>query len=127
MDKVILVDARNTLFVDVALETKLQSLLDSYPNPKVVVTNAKPAKRTELGINLSPYPVFTLEHNPNKSSPEYFKRVCKEYDLRAKDFVYFEHNPEAVASAKSVGIATHRYDPEKRDIAAVKEFLDKNL
>jgi len=40
--------------------------------------------------------------------------------------VYFEHNPEAVISAQSAGIISYHYDPEKKDLESLKEFLDKN-
>jgi len=37
----------------------------------------------------------------------------KNFDLKSDDVVYFEHNPEAVKSAQSVGIKTHFLDNEK--------------
>jgi hypothetical protein len=48
-------------------------------------------------------------------------------NLTVHDVVYFEHNPEAVKSAQSVGIITYYYNSGKRDLEALKDFLTKNL
>ena len=53
--------------------------------------------------------------------------MLEPFGLTKDDVVYFEHNPEAVKSAQSVGITTHYYDPDKKDLGALKIFLDKNL
>lgn len=41
--------------------------------------------------------------------------------------MYFEHNEDAVKSARSVGIATHHYDKDKKDLVGLKKFIDENL
>lgn len=44
-----------------------------------------------------------------------------------EDVIYFEHNEEAVKSAQSVGITSYHYDKDKKDLIALKNFLDNNL
>ena len=74
-----------------------------------------------------PYEVFTLKHNPEKTSPEYYNILLKKFNLTEKEVIYFEHSPNAVKSAKSVGINTYHYDNDVKDLGKLKEFLDENL
>ena len=53
--------------------------------------------------------------------------MLAEFSLTINDVVYFEHNAEAVESARSVGIETYRYDKDEKDLGKLKKFLDKNL
>lgn len=71
--------------------------------------------------------VDTLKHNPEKSNPSYYQKMLEHFGLSANDVVYFEHSPDAVKSAESVGITSYYYDHEKRDLGALKSFLDANL
>jgi FMN phosphatase YigB (HAD superfamily) len=80
-----------------------------------------------FGLVDLPYELFTLKHEPNKTDPTYFKKMLDHFNLSSEDVVYFEHSPEAVESAESVGIVSHYYDPEKKDLDALKTFLDENL
>lgn len=79
------------------------------------------------GLNDMPYEVFTLKHNPDKVDPVFFETMLAHFDLKSGDVVYFEHNPEAVKSAQSVGIETYFYDNERKNLEGLKEFLDENL
>jgi FMN phosphatase YigB (HAD superfamily) len=74
-----------------------------------------------------PYEVFTLKHNPEKTNPEYYNIMLKNFNLNEKEVIYFEHNLEAVKSAQSVGIETYYYDNDKKDLTSLKKFLDENL
>lgn len=74
-----------------------------------------------------PYEIFTLKHNPEKIDPEYFEKMLRHFSLNKDDVIYFEHNPEAVKSAESVGIKSYYYNPEKKDLNALKNFLTENL
>lgn len=53
--------------------------------------------------------------------------MLKHFSLDKDDVVYFEHNENAVKSAESVGIRTYFYDPDKKDLEALKDFLIGNL
>src|SRR3989344_9310170 len=82
----------------------LHSLLEQYPNRKIILTGADDEGIKRYGLDSAPYEVFTLKHNPEKTNPEYFKIFLKQNNLNKDDVVYFEHSREAVESAQSVGI-----------------------
>lgn len=125
--KTILVDAVNTFVNKGEIFKEMHELLDTYPNKKIIVTNANDEQMETFGLNQLPYQVFTLKHDPEKTDPRYFALLCDQLNLSKEDVVYFEHNKDAVASAQSHGIPTLQYDPEKKDLAAVKSFLDEHL
>lgn len=74
-----------------------------------------------------PYDVFTLKHNPEKTDPKYYEVMLRKFNLNKDNVVYFEHNSDAVRSAESVGIKTHYYNPEKKDLESLKKFLNESL
>jgi HAD superfamily hydrolase (TIGR01509 family) len=130
--KTILVDAVNTSITkdetgNFVQNKALFELLEIYPNPKLIVTNANDEQMIQFGLNAVPYPVFTMKHNPDKPDQIYFKTLLEQYNFTTSDVVYFEHNPDAVTSAKSVGITTYNYDKDAKDLVALKDFLDSNL
>lgn len=125
--KTILVDAVNTFVVDGEIFEPLRDLLEKYPNRKIILTNANDEQLIQFGLQNLPYELFTLKHNPDKIDPEYFNNMLKHFKLESHDVVYFEHNPEAVKSAQSVGIMTYHYDPQKKDLVSLQKFFEKNL
>ncbi|GMU74204.1 MAG: hypothetical protein AMXMBFR44_4020 [Candidatus Campbellbacteria bacterium] len=126
--KTILVDAV-FVFVDKEgnIATTLHELLETYPNRKILLTGADDEQFKMWKLDTMPYEVFTLKHNPEKSDPSYYRKMLEHFGLSANDVVYFEHSPDAVKSAQSIGITSYYYDHEKRDLSALKSFLDKNL
>ena len=124
--KTILVDAWNTFVTEDGVSEELHTLLETYPNRKIILTNANETEIAELGLVNLPYELFTLAHNPNKTEPQYYKTMLEHFILQSEDVVYFEHNPDAVQSAMSAGIATYHYDHIAKDVAALKQFLDTN-
>ena len=127
MAKVILVDAWNTFVTEDGLFQEMKNLLDEFENKKIILTNASEEERKKYGIVNMPYEIFSLAHNPNKTDSDYYKKMLEHFSLTSKEVVYFEHDTEAVESAKSVGINTFHYDKDKKDLDAVKSFLKNNL
>lgn len=126
--KTILVDAINGLILeDGSILEEMHNLLESYPNPKIVLTGANDEQWQHFKLDGSPYEVFTLKHNPEKTDPKYFEILFERYGLEAGNVIYFEHNKEAARTAESIGIKTYFYDHTKQDIAALKTFIDSNL
>lgn len=126
--KTILVDAVDTFVIEWEwINRDLYSLLESYPNPKIIVTNANDEQAVEFGLIDMPYEIFSMKHNPDKVDSLYFTTLFKKYKLQADDVVYFEHSREACESAQSLWIKTHFYDMVKKDLVALKEFLDRSL
>jgi len=125
--KIILVDAANTFTIEGKIHEELYELLESYSNKKIILTNANDEQMVQFGLTNLSYELFTLKHSPDKVDPEYFKEMLKKFNLNKDDVIYFEHNPDAVESAKSVGINTYHYNAEKRDLNSLKNFLDGNL
>lgn len=126
--KTILVDAVDCFVIEgEGIYQPLFELLETYPNKKILLTGANDEQMDTFGLHNMPYELFTLKHNPEKADPKYYETLLQKYGLTNTDVVYFEHAPKAVESAKSVGITTHHYDFDKKDLVALKSFLDQNL
>src|SRR5690606_9690714 len=126
--KTILVDGISGLILkDGTLLQEMYELLETYPNPKLVLTGANDEQWEQFNLDISPYEVFTLKHDPEKTDPKYFEILFDKYNLTAEQVVYFEHSPEAAKTAESLGILTYFYDDTKQDISALKAFLDSSL
>ncbi|MCA9390565.1 HAD-IA family hydrolase [candidate division WWE3 bacterium] len=126
--KTILVDAINTFVIkESGIFEEMFSLLEQYPNKKIILTGANQEQMIQFGLDRMPYDVFTLNHNPEKTDPAYYRTMLQKYGLAPQNVVYFEHDADAVRSATSVGITTFHYDKDKKDLSAVKAFLDTNL
>ena len=126
--KTILVDAVYTFVSDQGvIFQEMHNLLEKYPNKKIILTNASDDKWEQYGLNKMPYEVFTLKHNPDKPNPIYFQKLLDHFNLTKDDVIYFEHSPEAVKSAESVGIKSYHYDENKKDLLSLKKFLDQNI
>ncbi len=125
--KTILVDAVDAFVSDKGVVFKeMYDLLERFPNKKILLTGANDEQFKQFGLDKMLYEVFTLKHNPEKTDPEYYRLMLKHFGLNPEDVIYFEHNPKAFESAKSVGIVTHYYDPDKKDLVALKDFLDRH-
>ena len=129
--KTILVDAVDAFVVETKngfeIFPEMRDLLDAFPNRKIILTGANDEQYKKFGLDKMPYEVFTLKHDPEKTDPKYYETMLAHFGLKADDVVYFEHNPEAIKSAASVGIKSYHYDHEKKDLAALKTFLNENL
>jgi FMN phosphatase YigB (HAD superfamily) len=126
--KTILVDGINGLILkDGTLFKEMYELLETYPNQKLVLTGTNDEQWRQFNLDISPYEVFTLKHEPEKTDPQYFKILFEKYNLTADDVIFFEHNAEAAKTAEFVGIKTYVYDHTKQDLTALKDFLDSNL
>ena len=126
--KTILVDAVNTFIIKgQGINVEMQKLLDAYPNPKIILTNADDEQIVQFGLQNLPYPLFTLKHAPDKVDPAYFRTMLEHFHLTPDDVVYFEHNQQTFESAQSVGITSYHYDAEKKDLKSLQVFLDSRL
>jgi HAD superfamily hydrolase (TIGR01509 family) len=126
--KTILLDAIDVIILeDGTVFEEMHQLLEKYPNPKLVLTGANDEQFKEFNLNRSPYEVFTLKHDPEKTDPKYFEILLNKYNLKPSEVVYFEHNKEAAEVATQAGIETMFYDCSKRDLKELKEFLDTSL
>jgi len=126
--KTILVDAVGTFVIEgEVVFREMHDLLETFPNRKIVLTGASDEQFKKFGLDRMPYEVFTLKHNPEKTDPKYYEIMLEHFGLGKDDVLYFEHDKGAVKSAQSVGIKTHYYDSDKKDLEALKNFLRKNL
>lgn len=126
--KTILVDAINTLIIkDSGLFLDMFEMLESFSNRKIILSSADDEQMEKFGLNKMPYEVFTLKHNPEKSDPNYYKKMLEYFGLSVDEVIYFEHNEDAVKSARSVGIETFHYNKDSQDLVSLKRFLMANL
>jgi len=127
MMKTILVDAVDCFVIkhsdSFSIFKEMHDLLETLPSRKIILTGASDEQFKKFGLDTMPYEVFTLKHNPEKTDPKYYETMLKHFGLNKDDVIYFEHNPEAVKSAQSIGIKTYYYDKDKRDLKTLKDFL----
>jgi FMN phosphatase YigB (HAD superfamily) len=122
--KTILVDAIGTLISENgAVSEPLLTLLEGYPNRKVILTNANDEEMAAYHFDAAPYKVFTLKHQPDKTDPDYYTIMLKFFEFKPFDLVYIEHNPLAVANAEAAGILTFYYNTEQPDLEGLAAFL----
>ncbi|MDD5178148.1 MAG: leucine--tRNA ligase [Candidatus Nanoarchaeia archaeon] len=127
-NKVILVDAINAFVIkERGIFKEMHQLLEEFSNKKIILTNANDEEKKKFNLNSMPYEVFTLKHSPDKTNPDYYKQMLKHFCLKAEDVIYFEHNEEAVKSARSTGIETFHYDKDKKDLKSLRKFICTNL
>ncbi|HRN86391.1 MAG TPA: hypothetical protein PK863_03630 [Candidatus Dojkabacteria bacterium] len=125
--KTILVDAYKTFVFDGKVFDEMYQLLEKYPNPKIILTNANDEEIKMLGLVNLPYELYSLKHKPDKTDPAFFEKLLKDKNLIPEDFVYFEHTPEAVESASTIGIVSYYYDDRIKNLYALDKFLRENL
>lgn len=129
--KIILVDAVYTFVIEnedgFSIFEPMQKMLDELPNTKIILTNADYERFKKYGLDKMPYEVFTLKHNPEKTNPKYYEKMLEHFGLDKEDVIYFEHNEDAVKSARSVGIITHHYDKDKKDLESLRRFLADSI
>lgn len=126
--KTILVDAVDAFVIEgQGIFKEMYDLLETFLNRKIILTGANDGEFKGFGLDKMPYEVFTLKHNPEKTDPKYFEILLKHFSLSESEVVYFEHNPEAVKSAESIGIKSYHYDSKMKDLEALKRFLIQNL
>ena len=125
--KTILVDAVDTFVIEgEGIFQPMYELLEKYLNRKIIISNADDEQIKTFGLVNLPYELFTLKHNPNKNNPDFFKMMLSHFNLNKDEVIYFEHNKEAVKSAESIGIKSYYYNPIKRDLEALKLFIEEN-
>jgi len=115
--KTILVDAVHGFIIEEGdgfkIFQEMRALLERFPNSKIILTGADDAQYKKFGLDKMPYDVFTLKHNPEKANPKYFETLLNQFGLSSEDVIYFEHDPNAIKSAESVGIKSYFYDSKK--------------
>lgn len=124
--KTILVDAWNTFVTEKGINLELKNLLDSFPNNKIILTNANAEECQKFGIVDMPYEVYSLSHNPNKTDQLYFEKMLSHFNLKPNEVIYFEHNLEALKSAVSIGIISFHYN-QLENLDKLTLFLNSNL
>lgn len=126
--KTILVDAVHSLVnLDGEIFQEMHVMLERFSNNKIILTSADYEIDNKYNLNHAPYRVFTLKHNPEKASPEYYQLMLGHLNLWVNEVVYFDHSKEAVESARSIGIHTYHYDKDAKDLGALGKFLTQNI
>lgn len=129
--KTILVDAVGCLIISeeegFELFGAMYNLLEKFENKKIILTGANDEQYIKFGLDKMPYEVFTLKHNPEKTNPEYYKKMLEHFNLVSDDVVYFEHDIAAVKSAESVGIMSYYYDSSSKNLESLSKFLNENI
>ena len=123
----ILVDAIHCLFDESRkLNKELLNLLQSYNTKLIVVTNAdlKDEKNQPLSeLKKQNIEVFTINGKPEKTNPEYFKKLLAKYNLKTNEIIYFDHAKENVSAAKRININSGLF----QNVQQIKTFIDENI
>jgi FMN phosphatase YigB (HAD superfamily) len=51
------------------------------------------------------FELFSLENNPNKIDPEYYKLLCKHLRIGAQHMLFFDHKQEDIDAATTFGLS----------------------
>lgn len=128
--KTILVDAVDAFVVRTEdgfeIFAPMHKMLEEFSNRKIILTGANDEQFRRFGLDKMPYEVFTLKHDPEKTNPEYYRKMLVHFKFDPEDVVYFEHNPDAVKSAESIGIKTYFWDNDKRPLKELEIFLKQS-
>lgn len=117
----ILVDAVNCLIKKDGKDAKLIEILESLNKKIIVATNGN--KEAVAKILENKFEIFSLNKSPEKSDPEFFKRLIEKYNLDKNRIFYFDHKQENVDSAKSLGISAKLYQSTEQ----IEKVLEENL
>ncbi len=123
----ILVDAVHCFVIpEKGVFKEMFEILEKFSQKKIILTNANVEERLKFGLDDLPYPLFTLEHSPEKTEDGYYEKMLSHFSLQKEEVIYFEHNEEAAKKAQSLGIKTYQYDKNKKDLKKLEEFLSEN-
>ncbi len=120
--KAILVDAISCLIgKESGLDKELAELLKNTNKKIVVVTNAD-INYIKNKLENYNFDVFSLNKNPDKSNPGYFKKLLDKYQFKAGEVIYFDHMNENIKSAESFGIKSILYKNNNQ----IRKFIEDN-
>lgn len=127
MKKVLAIDAVGCLVnFKGKVNNDIKNLVKKFKNKKIVLTNADELEKKIFLKNIT-YETFSLKHKPNKSNPKYFKKFLLKYKLEPQQLIYIEHDIKAVKSAQSLGIITHHFNGNLKNLENfLNLFLNKN-
>jgi len=119
----ILVDAINCLInKEKGLNKELAEFLKDTNKKIIVVTNAD-KDSIKHQIKGYDFEVFSMDKNPEKLNPIYFRKLLESHKLNEKEVIYFDHKKENINSAKSIGIQSELYQNNSQ----IKNFVEQNL
>ncbi len=105
----------------------INEVLKTFSQQKILLTSATNQQLKDFKLTNLPYPVYTTEHTIEKSNPEYYKKLLKQFNLTPQEVIYIERKHEAIKTAQMLGIKTIKFNPEKRNINTVRKLLQKHL
>ncbi|MBS3099248.1 HAD-IA family hydrolase [Candidatus Pacearchaeota archaeon] len=119
----ILVDAINCLISkDGKLNEELAKFLEATKTKIIVTTNADSEKIMPL-LKDYKFEIFSLMKKPEKSNPEYFKKLLEKYKFDKNKIIYFDHKTENIFAAEKLGIKSELY----LGFNEIRDFIIANL
>lgn len=115
---------------NLAPNKELIDFIVSLPYKKVFVTNAPVVIIQETLQEYGNIEIFSLENNPSKKDPEYYKQLCKYLKISPQHMIYFDHMQENLDSATTAGISQVFLHTTNRDTITrleTKKQTYKNL
>ena len=109
------------------INKEMHTMLESFQERKILLTGSPKDTFDERQLTHAPYTVFSLEQDPPKANPEYYKIMLQYFQLTPDEVVHFEHNQTSIQSAEAAGITTYFYDNQKKDIRALQRYIQDNV
>jgi FMN phosphatase YigB (HAD superfamily) len=125
--KTLLIDAIGCLInSDFTLNTELLSFLNSKTENLVLITNAKDENLQRIKDLLvgEKIQIFTKEFNPIKTDPKYFEVFLSEFNIKAEECFYIDHDKKNLESAKINNINGILFEDNSEIILKLKIILD---
>ncbi|MFA6079999.1 MAG: HAD-IA family hydrolase [Candidatus Gracilibacteria bacterium] len=106
---------------DFSLNEEVYTLAKMLGLRTIIVTNA-PLEKLMPIVEQTGFEYVTYEHNPEKTDPEYYRKLLVDKNLKASECVYVENREVHVKVAEGLGIPTIHYT-KPSDIKKVESFL----
>ena len=109
-----------------SLNTELCDFLEAQNKQIIVVTNAKDSVLLEIKklLEHTKFVVFSLQFNPEKTDPEYYKKLIQMYSLDLSKTIYIDHSLDNIAASTQCGIETYQYVDNQETIDFLKARIE---
>jgi leucyl-tRNA synthetase/inosine/xanthosine triphosphate pyrophosphatase family protein/ADP-ribose pyrophosphatase YjhB (NUDIX family) len=108
-----------------SLNEELYNYLDTLPQRKIVVTNAKDeALQTTKELVGIKFEVFSLQFDPEKTDPRFYETMIESLGIDINTTIYFDHNDDNLSSARANKLHCFQYKSNQQAISTLNTLFD---